>query len=551
MTMPDSKDESDADGSMTDNTGPQNASQQEARGHEAADSEIFVTEAPDIAPEPEPRPPGATLRSATRISARVVVGILAIAVAGATIAAAALVPVPHVTASVPSSIVKPVPAAQQLVCPGGLLRLSNAEGTSATTPSAIGRASVTSASTTSEPTSTPFSSSDAGTGGTASAPVLLGASAASAGSKTIGLVAGAEAQAVSTSEFAGLASAGCVAGSGDVWLAGGSNAVGRTTLLTLADASAVPATVSLEIYGENGIVSAPGMSGIIVPASGQRVISLAGFAPDVASPVVHVTSRGGQVVANLQQSTVRGLEPGGIDFVGEQLTPTRTTVIPGVVIANSKAVQSRLGEPGFDDLSTIMRVFVPGSKGTTARVSVIPENGKADGNAFAVPVDAGKVTDLPIDDAAQGGTPLADGSYTFVVTTSVPVVASVRVSTVGSAAVSSVADFAWMAPSQRLDDAALIAIPERVSKGMTSALHLQNPTHVAEHVILRSSKGPTIKVTVPAGSAASVPVVSGASYRASGVTALYASVTSQNDGGLTGFSVAPPEQSSSALRIYP
>ena len=41
------------------------------------------------------------------------------------------------------------------------------------------------------------------------------------------------------------------------------------------------------------------MSGIVVKAGAQRVIPLAGFAPDVAAPVVHVTASGGQVVAFL------------------------------------------------------------------------------------------------------------------------------------------------------------------------------------------------------------------------------------------------------------
>jgi hypothetical protein len=513
--------------------------------------EIFVAEAEDLPPIEEPRAPGSTLRTATIVSARAIVGIVAIAVAGATIAAAAILPLPSIHSSAPSALVVPVPTAEQLVCPGGLLRLSDAQGTSATKPSALGGADVTSSSTTSGPDVRAFTSSDAATGGGRGAPQLLTAPPAPAGSRESGLIAGAQAESLSTDEFAGLASAACIAGTGDAWLVGGATTVGRTTLLTLANPSAVPATVSLEIFGDVGAVSAPGMDGIVVPGGGQRVISLAGFAPDLASPVVHVTSRGGQIVANLQQSTVRGLEPGGLDFVGEETTAERTTIIPGVVIADSKGVQSRLGESGFDDLGLIMRVYVPGTKDTTAHISVLPEAGSATGNAFTVDVDAGKVTDLPLDDAAADGTALADGSYTIVVTTRVPVVAGVRVSTVGSAAVKAKSDFAWMGAAPQLSSSALLAVPNQVSKQSKSVLHLQNPTKSAEHLTLHPTDGGSDRhVTVPPGSATSVAVASDTSYRLSGFRALYAAVTTVGDGAITGFVVSPPQESSSPLRVF-
>ena len=44
------------------------------------------------------------------------------------------------------------------------------------------------------------------------------------------------------------------------------------------------ATVDLQLYGPSGLIAAPGTSGIIVAPQGQRVLSLAGFAPGVASP---------------------------------------------------------------------------------------------------------------------------------------------------------------------------------------------------------------------------------------------------------------------------
>jgi hypothetical protein len=539
------------------------------------DTSPVIFEEPDIAPPEEQELHSfSVLRTATVVSARVVVGIIAVAVAGATVAAAALLPLPSIRVAVPRSIVTPVPTAEQLVCPGGALQLSDASGADASRSSAIGRAAVTAAATGSGLDRKSLAASDAGTGGTASAPQLLSLPPAT-GSSTASLLSGAQSESVDTQDVAGVSSAACTAAVGDTWLVGGSTTVGRTTLITLSDPSAVSATVSLEIFGENGAVTSPGMDGIVVPAGGQRVLSLAGFAPNLESPVVHVQSQGGQIVANLQQTTVRGIEPGGIDFVGSQNSPTTTTVIPGVVLAATAAAQARLGENGFSDLETVLRVFLPGTKSTSASVSVIPEAatgasksdvvpatpapvsgsdaGTPTGTAIKVTLDPNKVTDLPLDD-------LADGSYTIVITTALPVLAGVRVSTAGTAAVAARTDFAWLGAAANLGSDVLVPVSSATAKGTSSLLHLENPTRKAAKVTLRAvpttdgsdsnSSASNVRVTVPAGAAVEVPVVAGASYRISGYTSLYGAVTAVTNGGVTGYAVQPPEESSSPLRIY-
>jgi hypothetical protein len=497
------------------------------------DSE-FIEIDPDEPGDAPARP--SALRTAGIVSARVVTGIVVVAVVGATVAAASLLPLPSIRHSGPSTVVTPVPTAQQLVCPGGLLRLASASGQGATKASALGSPAIAAAATDGSVDRKSFGSSDAGTANTDGAPQLLSTSSAVAGAG----VSGAQSQSVSTDEFVGLSSAACSAPSGAAWLAGGSTAVGRTTLLLLANPSDVPAVVSLDIIGENGPVTAPGMDGITVAAHGQRVLSLAGFAPGLVSPVVHVVSRGGQVVANLEQSTVRGLEPGGIDFVGSETVASRTTVIPGVTLTGTAGVQSRLGEDGFDDLQPTLRIYLPGSKPAEAQVSVISEDGKTLGTASKTDLDPGKVTDLPLDS-------LSDGNYTIRITSPVPVVASVRASTVGSAAVSSRADFAWMTPAPLLTEPALVTI----SPNVTSKLHLDNPTKKNETVVVTPVGGGTsLKAVVTAGSAVAVPVTAGTTYSLSGYAGLYASVSGVADGGVTGYVVSPGEQGSTPIRIY-
>jgi hypothetical protein len=490
----------------------------------------------EVKETPERRSP---LRRATVLSARVIVGLIVVAALAVVFGAASIVSVGGIHSTAASVVVTPVPAPQELVCPGGLLRLGSASGESASAVSSIGSPQVTGGQTSGNVRVESFTSSNAGTGGTPAAPQLLSTSGDAGASSGRTLIAGAQSESVSTQEFAGLASAGCTAAAGDVWLAGGATTVGRTSILLLANSSAVPATVDLQIYGENGQVTSPGMAGIVVAAGTQDAISLAGFAPDLLSPVVHVESAGGQVVATLEQSTVRGLQPGGVDFVGAQAAPTTTTVIPGIVLTGTAALQSQLGQSGYDDLQTTLRVYVPGGKAATATITVLAENGSVTGKPLTAAIKPGTVTDLPLDE-------LSDGSYTLVITTTVPMVASVRVSTVGSAAVQSVSDFAWMTAAPLLTSDTLVSIPT----GMTSALHLDNPSAKPVVVTLHALSGTDLSATIPAHSATSVSVASGTTYRMTGFGALYASVSGVTDGGITGYTVIPSARNQSPLRIY-
>ncbi len=341
----------------------------------------------------------------------------------AAVGASALVPLPSVTSTPASRSIVPVPTAQQLVCAGSVLRLADDQGEGATTPSAItGRPDVSLAASDGPVEATSLADSDAGTGGTDAAPVVISTPPGEAAADVATLISGAQVQQADVGEFVGLAATNCASATGDSWLPAGSTTVGRTTLITLSNPTEVPATVDLELFDATGAVSAPGTNGIVVPPNGQRVLSLAGFVPNVPNPVVHVTSNGGQVVANLQQVTVRGLDPGGVDIVATSAAPSLVTAIPGVVIGGLVDVQALLaGGQNFQDLLPAVRLFAPGTGTVNATIAVIPEDGTATGAVITFDFEAGRAVDVPLED-------LGEGSYSVVVTASMPTVAGARVS---------------------------------------------------------------------------------------------------------------------------
>ncbi len=493
-----------------------------------------VPEEPNIFPEQDddyekPKTPITAKRVAV-VGGRVVAGVVGIGVAAVTIAAAALIPLPGFTASPSSQLITPVPTAQQLVCPGAILRLADDEGEGATISSAIGRPVVDSASNSGSVDAVPLTQSDAGTGGTSAAPLLISTPPNQDDPSAI-LLSGAQVQAASEGDFVGLTAGDCGVVSGDLWLAGGSTSVGRTTLLTLSNPTEVPATVNLELFGENGPITAPGTSGIVVPANGQRVISLAGFQPDVESPVVHLTSSGGQVVAALQQATVRGLVAGGLDIFGPTVSPSTLNVIPGLIVSDLVAVQELAGNgEAFNDLKTVLRLYAPGEGSVAATIRVTPENGAGEGASFAFQLDAGRVVDLPVGE-------LENGSYTVSVETDAPTVASVRVAT----AVGELTDFAWLVAAPELTGPAQVTIAD----GPNPVLHISNPTD-ADITVTAGD----LSIDIPAGATVSTPVDPGETYVLGGFVSIHAAVSFTDAGGVASYAVHPPGAGSTPVLIY-
>ncbi|MES1170276.1 MAG: DUF5719 family protein, partial [Leifsonia sp.] len=403
--------------------------------------------------------------------------------------------------------------------------------------------------------STPLALSDADTGGTAGAPDRLDIPPAVGGT-----LAGAQSQLVDAQDYRGFAATECAEPSSSIWLVGGSTAVGRSTLLTLANPSPVDATVELTIAGASGPVTAPGMSGIVVKAGQQRVIPLAGFAPDVAAPVVHVTASGGQVVAFLQQSTVRGLDAGGIDLVGAAAATSRHLVIPGVRVLDAVGVNKALALPDWDDAAPAVRVLAPGASSAKVQVSLVPEDATFGGQSFELDVNAGEVTEIGLDSGAgtaSGGVTIPDGTYTVVIDSDQPVVAGVRVTTAEDPAPTDPAaddttapasDFAWFDPSPVLTQDTAVSI----APGEAPMLSVMNPTTAAVTLTLDAEgSGAGATLLVPAGGAASIAVDPGTTYLLTNAKGLFAAVSYAGSAALARYPVASAGPVSGPIVIHP
>ncbi|MCU1419756.1 MAG: hypothetical protein JWP30_148 [Homoserinimonas sp.] len=490
---------------------------------------------PDADTDPELAPPvrsPVTAKGVAVVGARVIAGAVGVAVAFAAVTASSFLPLPSYSVTPPGVSVTPVPALQQRACAGPVLRLGGEMGEGATVVSAVGAPEVAHAASGGRVETVQFAATDESSGKAATVLTLPAPDDASHA-----LFAGSQSQLVSAGTLAGLATANCAEAVSQAWLVGGSTATGRTTLVRLSNPGTVIATVSLSVFGELGLVDAPGTDGIVVQPGSERILSLAGLAPDLASPVVHVTSVGGRIVATLQQTTVRTLQAGGVDFVAPTQAPSRNMVIPGLVLSSHELIEHGGAIAGFEDLAPTVRFFVPGKETAHARVVVSSESGASEPVTVTLDMAAGRTSELPLQE-------FADGSYTVTIDSDVPVVAGARVSTMFDGGAN---DFAWHAATLPVRERALVA----VAPGPGAAMHLHNPTETDAAVTIAPSADATKTVTVPAGGSVAVAVGAGSAYELSGFDALHVTVSYLGDGVVSNFTVTPPGPGSKPLLVYP
>ncbi|ROP64347.1 DUF5719 family protein [Curtobacterium sp. PhB115] len=447
---------------------------------------------------------------------------IAVVVAAGTITAAHAIGTTTDPGRPAGRTVTPVPAAAERVCAGSALRLSDDSGNDATQASTVGTATVATATTGSTVERTSLDAST--TGG--SDPRLLTAPAGD----TTPQVAGSSYQSVSSGDLVGAGAASCDDPTQSTWLVGGSTETGRTSLVTLSNPTDVNATVDLAIYDGTGTVSAPGTTGIVVAPNTQKVVPLSGFVSDQGSTTVHVSSSGGQIVAHMQESVVRTLTPGGYDIVSGGAAPSRSQVIPGVVLAGAQAAQR-----GDDtaDAAPIVRLFVPGTK--SARVTLGITTADGGGTTVNATAEPGVVTDVALDD-------FPDGRYSFTVTSTEPVVAGARTTTPTDGG----SDLGWFASAAPLGDRTITA----VAPGEGVRLNLVNPTREDRDVVIRTGDDKRT-LSLVAGSTATMPVPTATQLTISGAEGIVAGVTYRGDAGIAGFPVRPATQVSTPVRVYP
>ncbi|WP_343920800.1 DUF5719 family protein [Agrococcus citreus] len=380
-------------------------------------------------------------RDLARWSARGAAGVAALALGvGAVLGANALPDDLRVASTAPSTLVQPASPLQSRVCAGPALRVGTADGEDALAIAPLADAEVAIGSRGGEVTEAQLV--------VPSVEGLSGGDAIAQRGEASTLSA-AQSLDVDVPAVAGFAASECAETRLDQWLVGGSTRTGRQTVLTIANASEVGASVDVTVYGPDGPVESVGSTGLAIAPGTETVLDLAAIAPGVADAVVHVAASGAPVAAHLQQTTTRGLERGGFDVIDPVVIGT-SAVLPGVRIDEPSGLET---QTGFHDTVPVLRVLSP--TGGALRLAFQSGDGtvlKSQGE-----LEAGIVTDFPLDE-------LPAGTLAIRVEADAPVVAGARTVATSSEGL----DFDWVAGGQARSGLSAIAVPP----GPEATLHI-------------------------------------------------------------------------------
>ena len=127
------------------------------------------------------------------------------------------------------------------------------------------------------------------------------------------------------------------------------------------------------------------------------------------------------MAAVIQQSVLRGLTPGGVDFIAPGAAPAVHQVMSGVDIQDPAGLAALTAKPGFDDAGPALQITVPGPSDAVVEIKLYGRDGqKALPGGGVVTAKAGAVTEVSL-----AGVPA--GQYTVAASSDVSFVAVQRV----------------------------------------------------------------------------------------------------------------------------
>ncbi|WP_193614797.1 DUF5719 family protein [Nocardioides lijunqiniae] len=156
-----------------------------------------------------------------------------------------------------------------------------------------------------------------------------------------------------------LAAAECRAPAPDLWFTGVGAGARHTSVLELVNPDAGPAVVDATLYGVSGVVDAPELRGVSVPARGVVRLALAEVVPRVDELALHVTTSRGRVSASIRDRQ-QELGTGGEaeDWLPPQVEPSTSNLLLGTV-KGSGTRNLVLLNPGEDETRATIRLVSP------------------------------------------------------------------------------------------------------------------------------------------------------------------------------------------------
>ncbi|PQZ91056.1 hypothetical protein CQ018_13895 [Arthrobacter sp. MYb227] len=253
-------------------------------------------------------------------------------------------------------------------------------------------------------------------------------------------------------DLAGLAAAGCTVPASESWITGVTTTGGTTSVLHLVNSSASVSQVRIDLRGSGGAIEAASLSEIAIAPGESKSLVLAAYAPNEKSVALKISASGGKINATVQQSSLHGLTPGGIDYLVPGTPAASSQIIPGVLLQDPQLAGDLAKGTSAADAVPELHVSATSNEGATIKVKALGANGEV-----AIPgggeliVASNATARLPL-------TGLPAGVYTFVLEADSAVTASVKM--VRGTKADEPMDQAWAVGATRIGSEHLSPVPE-------------------------------------------------------------------------------------------
>jgi hypothetical protein len=277
--------------------------------------------------------------------------------------------------------------------------------------------------------------------------------------------------------YRALAGGACLPPATDWWFAGGNGKLGFTDRLILANAGSTDADVGVTLWTAKGIVNAPRLASIRVPASSRVPVGIFKVAPDIPTVAMHVHADSGAVTAAIIDRRSHGIDSNGGDLVPSTLPPSRHLVVPGFP-ATAGPRSLVVVNPGESDATVTVRVATPNGEFTPSSLRDFVAR-------------AGRTTTVDVTQA------LGSVSGTVILASDAPVFASGQAALVPRRG-NLRPDFIWLAATKPLKSPAAVAIG-REPEGGDCVLILSAPGNNSGRVRLTTPGGASRTIDIEAG----------------------------------------------------
>ena len=273
-------------------------------------------------------------------------------------------------------------------------------------------------------------------------------------------------------DLAGLAAAGCSVPAAESWITGVTTTSGTTSVLHLVNPSSSVAQVQIDLRGAEGLIEAASLKEIALAPGENRSFVLAAYAPNEKSVALKIAASGGKVSATVQQSSLHGLIPGGIDYIVGGTSAASQQVIPGVLLQDPQ-LANELGKADSSvDSVPELHVSATSTEGATIKVRALGTNGEV-----AIP-GGGELVVASNATARLPLTGLPAGMYTFVLEADSAITASVKM--VRGTEAKEPIDQAWAVGVSRIGSEHLLPVPEFGNSRL-----VLNAPHDSASIVLR------------------------------------------------------------------